>query len=270
MFTIIKRLAFVVLVPAVVGLGAWAQWTTFTTNAAVVGTSPADPSLADVTPDGEQPHANAADPKIKPAPVADRRPREGADEQAQPQAANINAEPAQASAAPPILKVKRLPFALERRSEDGVAAQAQAPAQAAKIDTESAQARAAPPAPEVKPASASDRPSGEKVSGETRKAAEQQQDDRSAREQGREREVRRTQNKDNARKANVAKREKADQAMQNRTGRSALALRDHPPRLLGPDDIDLRRAQGVIAELRKSRSIEDLAARLDALGRGMR
>ena len=33
MFTMIKRLAFVVLLPAVVGVGAWAQWTTFTLNA---------------------------------------------------------------------------------------------------------------------------------------------------------------------------------------------------------------------------------------------
>ena len=49
MFRMIKRLAFVVLVPTVVGLGAWSQWTTFTINGEVVGTSIAGPIPADVT-----------------------------------------------------------------------------------------------------------------------------------------------------------------------------------------------------------------------------
>jgi len=221
MFTIFKKLAFVVLVPAVVGLGAWAQWTAFT-DATVVGASTADSSPADIIHNGAQPDASAADPKIKPAPVVDRGARDGAPEQAQPEGAKINPQPAHASAAPP--------------------------------------------AAQVKPASTAERPSGEKVPGETRGAAEQQppkQDELSAREQGRERAVHRTQNEANARKANIAKREKSDRAVQNRNSR-------HPPQLLGPDGIDLRRAQAVIAELRKSRSVEDLAARLDVLGRSYR
>jgi hypothetical protein len=202
MFTILKRLTFVVMVPAVVGLGAWAQWTAFT---AVVDASTADPSPADITHNGAQPYPNVADPKIKPARVVDRGARDSAHEQAQPEAEKINPEPAHASAAPP--------------------------------------------APQVKPASNAERPSGENAPGETREAAEQQppkQDDRS-----REREIRRTQNEPNARKANVAKREKADRAMQNQNSRSALA-------------------QAVIAELRKARSVEDFAARLEVLGRSNR
>ena len=213
MFTIFKRLAFVVLVSAVVGLGAWAQWTAFT-DAALVGASTADPSLADITHNGAQPYARAADLEIKPAPVVDRGARDGAPEQAQPEGAKINPQPAHASAAPP--------------------------------------------APQVKLASTAERPFGEKVPGETRQTAEQQppkQDDPSAREQGREREVHRAQNEANALKGNVAKREKSDRAVQNPVAR------------VGTDD---RRAQAVIAELRKSRSVEDLAARLEALGRSYR
>jgi hypothetical protein len=296
MLTTIKKLSFAVLVPAVVGVGAWAQWTTLTTDAAAIGTSTADLAPADVTPNGEQPYANAIDPKIKPSPV------EGAAEQAKPQVAKINMESADARPSPPVIKVKRLPFVVERRSEDGASARAQAPAQAAKINTESADASPSPPAPKVqnlpsvverrsedgmaaqaqapartarinaesadarpshpasqlKPASAAERPAREKAPLETSEgeAAEQRpkQNGRSAREQRRIGEVRQTKSESSTHKAKVAKREQAD----------------YHPRRLGREDIDLRGVRAVITELRKSRSVEDLVARLDALGRGGR
>ena len=173
MFTTFKRFAVVVLVPAVVGLGVWAEWTTLTTKFAMLGTSAAESieSIpADLTTDGVQPDARATVPEIKPAPAPDRKPENGAAEQAPPQAAKITAEPAQvdsaartrpapaATAAPAAPKVKRLPFAIERRPEDGAAAQVRVSAPATKIDVQPAQATAAPQAkPEVvKPAAAAE------------------------------------------------------------------------------------------------------------------
>jgi hypothetical protein len=98
MFTTFKRFAVVVLVPAVVGLGVWAEWTTLTTEFAMLGTSSAEAieSIpADLTTDGVRPDARAAVPEIKPAPAPDRKPENGAAEQAPSQAAKITAEPAQ-------------------------------------------------------------------------------------------------------------------------------------------------------------------------------
>src|SRR4030081_76236 len=168
MFTTFKRFAVIALVPAVVGLGVWAEWTTLTTKFAMLGTSAAESieSIpADLTTDGVQPDARATVPEIKPAPAPDRKPENGAAEQAPPQAAKITAEPAQvdpaartrpAPAATAAPKVKRLPFAIERRPEDGAAAQVRVSAPATKIDVQPAQATAAPQAkPEVlKPAAA--------------------------------------------------------------------------------------------------------------------
>ena len=85
MFTTFKRIAVVVLVPAVVGLGVWAEWTTLTTKFAMLGTSAAESieSIpADLTTDGVQPDARATVPEIKPAPAPDRKPENGAAEQA--------------------------------------------------------------------------------------------------------------------------------------------------------------------------------------------
>jgi len=42
MFATFKRFALVVLVPAVVGLGVWAQWSTLMTKFAMLGTSSAE------------------------------------------------------------------------------------------------------------------------------------------------------------------------------------------------------------------------------------
>ena len=49
--------------------------------------------------DGVRPDARAADPEIKPAPAPDRRPENGAAEQALPQAEKFNIEPALANPA---------------------------------------------------------------------------------------------------------------------------------------------------------------------------
>ena len=196
MFTTFKRFAVVVLVPAVVGLGVWAEWTTLTTKFAMLGTSSAEAieSIpADLTTDGVQPDARATVPEIKPAPAPDRKPENGAAEQAPPKAAKITAESAQvdpaaqtrpapaataASAAP---KVKRLPFAIERRPEDGAAAQVRVSAPATKIDVQPAQATAAPQAkPEVlKPAAAAEQQrSAQKTATKESEAAKPQAQDK--------------------------------------------------------------------------------------------
>jgi hypothetical protein len=237
-------------------------------------------------PAEEQPDANAASPKIKPTPV------EGAAEQAQRQQAKTKMAPSDVRPSPPAPEVKRLPVVVERKSEARAASQAQAPmgeppdanAASPKIKpspverADARPSRPAPqvlPAPQVKPAPAAERPAGKTVPRETRQveAAKQQprkQNDRSAREQPRAREDDdddddedddddddddETQDEANTRKAKVAKREPADRP---------------PRRLVGRDDIDLRGIQAVITELQKSRSVEELAARLDALGRGFR
>jgi hypothetical protein len=198
MFTTFKRFAVVVLVPAVVGLGVWAEWTTLTTKFAMLGTSAAESieSIpADLTTDGVQPDARATVPEIKPAPAPDRKPENGAAEQAPPQAAKITAEPAQvdpaartrpapaaavAPAAPAAPKVKRLPFAIERRPEDGAAAQARVSAPATKIDVQPAQATAAPqPKPEfVKPAAAAEQQPAQKIAIKESEAAKPQAQDK--------------------------------------------------------------------------------------------
>jgi hypothetical protein len=240
MFTTLKRLAFVLSVPAVLAIGGWVQWTTFTTDAATVGTSTDGGSRADVVRNSEQPNASAADSRIKPAPSPDRP------------------------------------------AGDGTAAGAQPPVRAVRANTEFAQANASPPDPSIEPAPATERESGEKLSGETTRGelAEPQppgsstsrsstketkerraslpgetQEYRPTREQERERESRRSQNEvADPRKAIVAKRQKTDQARQQW--------------LPGPNGIGSREVQALITELGKSRSRADLAARLDALGKG--
>jgi hypothetical protein len=198
MFTTFKRFAVVVLVPAVVGLGVWAEWTTLTTKFAMLGTSSAEAIesiAAELTTDGVRPDARAAVPEIKPAPAPDRKPENGAAEQAPSQAAKITAEPAQvdpaartrpapaaavAPAAPAAPKVKRLPFAIERRPEDGAAAQARVSAPATKIDVQPAQATAAPqPKPEfVKPAAAAEQQPAQKIAIKESEAAKPQAQDK--------------------------------------------------------------------------------------------
>jgi hypothetical protein len=233
MFTALKRLAFAVSVPAVLAIGGWAQWTTFTTDAATVWTSTAGGSRVDVVGNSEQPNASAADSRIKPAPSPDRR------------------------------------------AGDGTTGQAEPSAPAAKADTEFVQANASPPDPPIEPAPAAERGVGEKAelveqqppSASTNRTSTKETKERRAslpretqeyrptREQERERESRRSQNEvADPRKAIVAKRQKADQARQQW--------------LPGPNGIGPGEVQAIITELRKSRSVADLAARLDALGRG--
>jgi len=244
MFTTIKRLSFVILVPAVVGAGhgrngrrsrPTLQWSKHPMPTCRQPTS------------REQSYANAPAAKIKPAPV------QGAAEQT----GKSNTESADATPSAPAPKVKRLPFVIERRSEDRLPAPAQAAAEAVR---ESADARPSPPVPQVEPISAAERPPGEKVARGTSEAeaAEQRprkESDRSAREQRRTGDVRQARNEANTRNTKVARREQADRS---------------PPRRLGQEDIDLRGVRAAITELRKSRSVEDLVARLDALGRGAR
>ena len=294
MFTTFKRFAVVVLVPAVVGLGVWAEWTTLTTKFAMLGTSAAESieSIpADLTTDGVQPDARATVPEIKPAPAPDRKPENGAAEQAPSQAAKITAEPAQvdpaartrpapaaavAPAAPAAPKVKRLPFAIERRPEDGAAAQARVSAPATKIDVQPAQATAAPqPKPEfVKPAAAAEQRSAQKTATKESEAAKPQAQDKPTPKSEAKSEVKpeaKSEAKSEAkpddraaRKENAAKREKAEQAAQSRNGRSAS--RERPARSYDPDDVDPRKA---LTELRRSRSVADFYDRLEALW-GMR
>ena len=100
----------------------------------IVGASTADPSLADITHNGAQPYARAADLEIKPAPVVDRGARDGAPEQAQPEEAKINPQPAHASAAPPAPQVKlastaERPFGEKVPGETRQAAEQQPPKQ---------------------------------------------------------------------------------------------------------------------------------------------
>jgi hypothetical protein len=292
MFTTFKRFAVVVLVPAVVGLGVWAEWTTLTTKFAMLGTSAAESieSIpADLTTDGVQPDARATVPEIKPAPAPDRKPENGAAEQAPPQAAKITAEPAQvdpaartrpapaataAPAAPAAPKVKRLPFAIERRPEDGAAAQVRVSAPATKIDVQPAQATAAPQAkPEVlKPVAAAEQQrSAQKTATKESEAAKPQAQDKPTPKSEAKFEVK-SETKSEAkpgdraaRQENAAKREKAEQAAQSRNGRSAS--RERPSRSYDPDDVDPRKA---LTELRRSRSVADFYDRLEALGWGMR
>jgi len=233
MFTTLKRLAFVLSVPTVLAIGGWVQWTTFTTDAATVGTSTAGGSRADVVRNSEQPNASAADSRIKPAPSPDRV------------------------------------------AGDGTAAGAQPPVPAVRANTEFAQANASPPDPPIEPAPAAERESGEKAErveqlppssatsrSSTKETKERRaslpgetQEYRPTREQERERESRRSQNEAaDPRKAIVAKRQKSDQARQQW--------------LPGPNGIGSRDVQALITELGKSRSRADLAARLDALGKG--
>ena len=300
MFTTFKRFAVVVLVPGVVGLGVWAEWTTLTTKFAMLGTSSAEAieSIpADLTTDGVRPDARAAVPEIKAALAPDRKPENGAAEQAPSQAAKITAEPAQvdpaartrpapAAAAPPTVstvsaapaapKVKRLPFAIERRPEDGAAAQARVSAPATKIDVQPAQATAAPqPKPEfVKPAAAAEQRSAQKTATKESEAAKPQAQDKPTPKSEAKSEVKpeaKSEAKSEAkpddraaRKENAAKREKAEQAAQSRNGRSAS--RERPSRSYDPDDVDPRKA---LTELRRSRSVADFYDRLEALW-GMR
>ena len=296
MFTTFKRIAVVVLVPAVVGLGVWAEWTTLTTKFAMLGTSAAESieSIpADLTTDGVQPDARATVPEIKPAPAPDRKPENGAAEQAPPQAAKITAEPAQvdpaartrpapaataAPAAPAAPKVKRLPFAIERRPEDGAAAQVRVSAPATKIDVQPAQATAAPQAkPEVvKPAAAAEQQrSAQKTATKESEAAKPQAQEKPTPKLEAKSEVKpeaKSETKSEAkpddraaRQENAAKREKAEQAAQSRNGRSAS--RERPSRSYDPDDVDPRKA---LTEIRRSRSVADFYDRLEALGWGMR
>jgi colicin import membrane protein len=194
MFTTFKRIAVVVLVPTVVGLGVWAEWTTLTTKFAMLGTSAAEAieSIpADLTTDGVRPDARATVPEIKPAPAPDRKPENGAAEQAPPQTAKSTAEPAKVDpaaqtrpapatpGAPAAPKVKRLPFAIERRPEDGAAAQARVSAPATKIDVQPAQATPAPqPKPEVKPAAAAEQRPAQKTATKESEAAKPQAQDK--------------------------------------------------------------------------------------------
>ena len=156
MFATLKKFTLIVLVPAVVGLGVWAEWTTLTIKFAMLGTSAAESIPEEITTDGVQPYARTADPEIKPVAVPDRKPEIVTVEPVQPQAATINTEPAQTTPAPQTSsvpagpKVKRLPFAIERRPESGTAAKAQVPAQAIRVDAPPAQESPAPPAPEAK------------------------------------------------------------------------------------------------------------------------
>jgi hypothetical protein len=274
----------------VVGLGVWAEWTTLTTKFAMLGTSAAESieSIpADLTTDGVQPDARATVPEIKPAPAPDRKPENGAAEQAPPQAAKITAEPAQvdpaartrpAPAATAAPKVKRLPFAIERRPEDGAAAQVRVSAPATKIDVQPAQATAAPQAkPEVvKPAAAAEQQrSAQKTATKESEAAKPQAQDKPTPKLEAKSEVKpeaKSETKSEAkpddraaRQENAAKREKAEQAAQSRNGRSAS--RERPSRSYDPDDVDPRKA---LTELRRSRSVADFYDRLEALGWGMR
>jgi hypothetical protein len=275
MFTTLKRLAFVVSVPAVLAIGGWAQWTTFTTDAATVGTSTAGGSRVDVVRNSEQPNASATPSRIKPAPSPDRLAGDGTAAGAQPPipAARANTEFAQANAAlDPRIKPAPSP---DRRAGDGTTGQAEPPAPTAKANTEFVQANASPPDPPIEPAPAAERGSGEKAelverqppSSSTNRPSTKETKERRAslpretqeyrptREQERERESRRSQNEAaDPRKAIVAKRRKSDQERQQW--------------LPGPNGIGPREVQALITELRQSRSAADLAARLDALGRG--
>jgi hypothetical protein len=282
MFTTFKRIAVVVLVPTVVGLGVWAEWTTLTTKFAMLGTSAAEAieSIpADLTTDGVRPDARATVPEIKPAPAPDRKPENGAAEQAPPQTAKSTAEPAKVDpaaqtrpapatpGAPAAPKVKRLPFAIERRPEDGAAAQARVSAPATKIDVQPAQATPAPqPKPEVKPAAAAEQRPAQKTATKESEAAKPQAQDKPAPKSEVKSEAKSEAKPDDraARKENAANREKAEQAAQSRNGRSAS--RERPSRSYDPDDVDPRKA---LTELRRSRSVADFYDRLEALW-GMR
>jgi hypothetical protein len=302
MFATFKRFALVVLVPAVVGLGVWAQWSTLTTKFAMLGTSSAESMPAEIATDGVRPDARAADPEIKPAPAPDRRPENGAAEQALPQAEKFNVEPAlanpaaQAGPAAAAPKVKRLPFAVEPRPQDGAVTRVQAPAQAMRIDAQPAQASPAPPPapqakpevvrpevvkPEVKPAPAAEQRSVQKATSATKEpeAAKPQAQEKPTPKSEAKSEVKpvvKSEAKSEAkseikaddraaRKENAAKREKTEQATQSRNNRSAS--RERPSRSSDPDDSDPRRT---LTELRRSRSMADFYDRLEALGLGMR
>ena len=304
MFATFKRFALVVVVPAVVGLGVWAQWTTLTTKFAMLGASPAESAESippEITTDGVRPDARAADPEIKPAPASDRAPENGAVEQARPQAAKITVEPAQVNPAAAAPKVKRLPFAVERRPDDAAATKPQAPAQTAKIDAQPAPASTVSPAPQakpevaklevakpgvakpdvikpaVKPAPAAEPRSVEKAASATKEPevpkpqAQEKPTPKSLAKSEVKSEVKpeaKLEAKPDdraARKENAAKREKTEQATQSRNGRSAS--RERPSRSFDPDDLDPRRA---LTELRRSRSVADFYDRLEALGWGGR
>jgi hypothetical protein len=279
MFRAFKRIAFAVSVPAALAVGGWAQWTTFTTDAATVGTPGVAGARVDVVRNSELPNASGADTRIKSALSPDRLARDGTVERAQPPvpAVRANTEFAQANAAlDPRIKPAPSP---DPRAGNGTTGRAEPPAVAAKASTEFVQANATLPDPPIEPSPAAERGFGEKLPSETTKAApaEQQpsssstnrlatketkerqaalprktQEYRPTREQ--EQESRRSQNEAaDARKAIVAKRQKADQARQQW--------------LPGPNGIGRREVQALITEFRKSRSIEDYAARLEAHGR---
>jgi hypothetical protein len=305
MFARFKKFTLVVLVPAVVGLGVWAQWTTLATKFAMLGTSAVESIPEEIATDGVRPYARTADPE--PAPVPDWKPEIVTVEPVQPPAATINTEPAkanpaeQASPIPAGPKVKRLPFAIERRPENGAAAKPQAPAQAMRIDAppvqESPVLSAPEPKSEVKPAikaaPAAEPQSVEKASSAikapetTKPQGQEKPTPKSAAKSEAKSEVKaevkpeikpeaKDGTKDEAkdatktddrpvRKENTAKREKAEQATQSRTGRSAS--RERSQRSSDPDDFNPRRA---LTELRRSRSVADFYDRLEALGWSMR
>ena len=285
MFRMLKRLAFAVLVPAVVGIGGWAGWMTFTTNVGMDETSAAELSPADVGPSGEWSMAGAADPSITPRSVADQKSEQDALRRVQPRMRMVRIAPeaAQAYADLPVAQDKPASVA-GGTSGQSEAEQAQPPVQVASTDV--AQASAASAVAQSKPVPAAERGSADNAPGGTREAERspnsgtkagtkderqaslprEAQDDRLAGEQERERDIRRSQNDTgNPRKAIAAKREKADQATQQRS--SAPAPRDHAMRLPGLDGIGPHEVRAMITELRRSRSIEDAVARFGAYGR---
>jgi hypothetical protein len=301
MFARFKRFALVVLIPAVVGLGVWAQWTTLSDKFAMLGTSSAESMPAEITTDatdGVRLDARAIVPEIKPAPAPNPRPANGAPEPVQAEAVKASAEPApvnpaaQVAPAPAGPKVKRLPFTVERRSENGVPPRAQAPAPVASFDFQSAQAVPAPtppqakfdakpeakpapkaeakpeakpePKPESKSVVAVEPPSAAKISSDT--TATEAAKPQAQKKQATKSDDRQSEDDAPARKTMASKREKAEPATtQSRNGRSAQRERS-----FDPDDFSPRNARAAFTELRKSRSMADFYDRLEALGWGAR
>jgi hypothetical protein len=231
MFTTLKRIAFAVSVPAALALGGWVQWTTLTTDAETVGISTvvarvevvrdndrAQPPVPAVKANTELAQANAVTyPRIKPAPSPDRTARDGTVGQAErpTSAVKANTESAQANLAPPDPSIAPAPTA-ERRSEEKV---------------ELPQQRPPTSSPPSSPTISSSANGSSTTEAKERQAAvpRETQKDRSARNQEREGESRRSKNDaTTARKAIAAKRQKAEQARHQWSGPSALALRDHP------------------------------------------
>jgi len=160
MSPLLKRIALVVLLPVLLAIGGWAQWSFFLNNRAPVETPVAEAPPVDVARITEA--ATAADPSNRPAPIREGRTAAGTTERPTSSAPpdELDTDPAQSQAPPPEARPEPTPAPApaETREAPAPAAQEKQRAQEQEREAKRAQEEA-----ETRKAAAAKREKAEKV-----------------------------------------------------------------------------------------------------------